>query len=352
MNRHAGAPNDSAHPALPALLQSSDALRAGFIDGLERLLARDSLGALILVHANAAIDPGLWPDFEPRLAERRDAALAAEAAGAAWPGSADDRAVFSTLSRQASEFAVCQRTRECGPWRICVNPMRALRPARAAEQPVHQLRAPFNPDGFHFARPFLQPEILWQGVLAGRETGLLYNKFPFVPLHGLLVPTPTAGREQFLREDDLGWLVTLAGTLAVRIPGFGIAYNAYGASASVNQLHLQTFASDAALAIESPTWRHNGGADAYPVRVETFVDADTAWSAIEALHARERPYHLVLRNARIYLIERAFQGRFEAPVWSSGLAWHEFAGGFTTESATAFAAMQPAELYEALEAAR
>ena len=70
---------------------------------------------------------------------------------------------------------------------------------------------------------------------------LLYNKFPFVDLHSLLVPRRLENAPQFLHRHhhEAAWAMTLA--LGETLPGVGLGYNSFGAFASVNHLHFQLF---------------------------------------------------------------------------------------------------------------
>jgi hypothetical protein len=234
--------------------------------------------------------------------------------------------------------------RRAGPWEIQFNPVRALRPARSSAARIDSLTAPFDPRGFHFDRPFLRPETLWEGELLGWAGRLLYNKFPFVPLHGLWVPEPAAGRPQRLTGQDHARLWQVAAALGETLPGFGLAYNSYGAHASVNHLHFQSFVRPEPLPVEDPGWAHNGGQDAYPLDCAVFADPDAAWAAIAGLHAANRPYHLICRPGRLYLLPRAFQGTRPHAAWTTGLAWYEAAGGVTTFNAEDFERLDAAAI--------
>jgi hypothetical protein len=256
---------------------------------------------------------------------------------AALTAAADDQAVFLRLRQLGLENLAATRWRELGPWEIQFNPLRALRPARMSGAKVTRLRRPFDPDGFHFNRAFLRREVLWEGDLCGTPVRMLYNKFPFAELHGLLVPDPEAGRPQFLepRYHDLLW--EIGRRLGARLPGIGFGYNAQGAYASVNHLHFQMFLrTTGTYAIESDRWRHNGGDLPYPLPVQRHDDPDPAWVALRELHAAGVCYNLLYRPGLLYLIPRAMQGSYRHSDWTGGFAWSEVAGMVTTSDAAAF----------------
>jgi len=319
---------------LPDLFQTRAAFSAAFLAGLERQLPSPNLGAFILVLANAGYDAELWPQLAGRLEARFQAWQAhirtALREGRALDVPEDDLMVFLKLMAMGFEAIQPTESRRVGPWAVQFNGLRALRPARASGLKVEDCRAPaFHPQGFHFNKPFLTPEILWEGRLLSHDARLLFNKFPFAPLHALLVPEPGQQRPQQLDQDMHEYAWHLASTLGAGLPGLLLAYNSYGAQASVNQLHLQTALQASPLPVEHPVWRHNGGREDYPLAVEVFTSARDAWFAIERLHQAGTPYNLLYRPGRLTLMPRAVQGRHALPPWSSGVAWLEAAGGVT-----------------------
>ena len=272
-----------------------------------------------------------------------------EACGHVLDDADDDLQVFRQLmamgiSRlQHTEFKFLRR------WELQFNPLRALRPPRMTGAPVQGISAPFNPDGFNFNRPYLRKEILWAGSLAGRHTALFYNKFPFVDLHGLLVPEPRREQPQLLNEEDHNYVWELTQELASTLPDVGFGYNSYGAFASVNHLHFQMFQRDHALPIANPQWRHNGGALAYPATCFRFSAAGPAWRFIAELHRREISYNLIYLPNRLYCLPRLKQDAYQQPAWTGGFAWYEMAGGYTTYSAEDFEAVDSTDIEAALK---
>lgn len=318
--------------SLPAPFDSTTALHQAYAEGLTRLLANDAgLGGYILALANAAQDANLWQLLERRLEERHYhlAALTTTRLRQGRPIGVpdDDLMVFLKLMAIGFGDGLRAHTRRVGPWEVSFNPLRALRPPRASRARVEGLSRPFDPEGFHFNRPALEREVLWSGTLLGRPARLLYNKFPFVELHGLLVPEPEQSWPQFLTGQWHAWAWALAAAAGEAMPGFGLAYNSFGAHASVNHLHFQTFVRSEPLPILQARWRHNGGGEPYPAPCLVFDDPARAWQAIESLHRQGTPYNLVYVPGHLYLLPRRPQGSHPQAEWTSGHAWFEMAGG-------------------------
>lgn len=335
---------------------SLDALRQRFVAGLDAMLSRhDGLGVYILVLANAAQDPALWQPLREKLMlrhQRHAAAIkAALRCGGKLDAPEDDLMVFLKLMAMdlaPEEFEQLQVSpvRRLGPWEVQFNPLRALRPARMSTAWVEGVMRPFDAGGFHFNKAFLAKEILWQGELAGKSARLLYNKFPFAPLHGLLVPEPESQRPQFLSPELHGWAWEIARQAGTTIPGFGIAYNSYGAYASVNHLHFQTFVRDQPLPLQ--------GLDlaVYPLVAQRFDEPQSAWFQLDALHQQGRPYNLVYDVDGMIVVDRARQGDVPLQTWSPGFAWSEMAGAFSVGGREDYDGLTEAVIEQALAALR
>jgi len=313
---------------------SQGALRAAFVSGLHRLIGNKNLGELVLVMANACFDPEIHAELEDPLF-RWFEALAARVQGELQGGRPpneppDDLLVFLKLMAIGFDGVRLTSIRNEGPWEIQFNHVRAFRPRRMSGDRVHGIRAPFNPDGFHFNKPFLRQETFWSGELGGRQVDLLYNKFPFVSLHGLLVPDRTTNKPQFLERADHDHIWALTEDLGEALPGVGFGYNSYGACASVNHLHFQMFVRDAPLPVARPEWSHNGGDTEYPTLCTRFDGRDEAWQALCELHADGASYNLIYLPGALYCLPRRKQGECRHADWTSGFAWYELAGGFTT----------------------
>lgn len=342
---------------LPDLFHSPDALHEAFVAGLERQLAEPGLGTFILVLANASFDAELWPRLRGAIAERFEV-LSAEVRDALRGGvrltyPEDDLAVFLKLMVMGLEAIRPTEYRQAGPWEVQYTPMRALRPARASGIKATGVEPPaFNRSGFHFNKTFLQNEVLWQGELLRRPCRLLYNKFPFASWHGLLVPEPEREHPQRLTQELHLHAWHLVRDLGTPLPGFGLSYNSYGAYASVNQLHFQTFLRSVPLPIEAADWRHNGGDRAYPADCLAFDDALEAWLHLTHLHERNMAYNLVYVPGRLYCLARRTQGAYELPAWCAGQAWYEMAGGVVAFSQADFSALGETDIAAALNISR
>ena len=306
-------------------------LETRFAAGLETMLARhDGLGVYILALANAAQDAALWARLRATLA-RRHRMHAERVTGALRDGlrlsePEDDLLVFLKLHAIGFEHLHPGECRQVGPWELQFNPIRALRPARMSHAPATGLMRPFDAGGFHFDQPFLAREVLWEGELNGKHARLLYNKFPFAPLHGLLVPEPSRGQPQMLTPEAHGWAWETARLGAAGISGFGLAYNSYGAHASVNHLHFQTFARAAPLPVESLA------ATDYPLPARRFEDAMAAWFHLDELHRNLIPYNLLYIGDGLVVLPRRRQNEVAPESWHGGHAWSELAGVFTVSS--------------------
>lgn len=342
---------------LPREFTSPAALRDAFAQGLEAMLGQhDGLGVYILVLANACYDPELWTRLSAPLARRHEAhadrLTAALRRGGRLEEPEDDLLVFLKLMAIGLPHLGAVARRQAGPWQIQFNPLRALRPPRASSLRVEGLRQPFDPQGFHFNKPFLAKEVLWQGELAHKPARLLYNKFPFAPLHGLLVPEPERELAQWLTPALFDWAWEVTGALAAAIPGFGLAYNSYGAYASVNHLHFQSFVQTAPLPVQSAHFAHHGGGAPYPLPCQVATERQEAWFALDELHRSGTPYNLLFGPDRVHILARAAQGSRPPAPWSAGFAWSEMAGAMTVFSQEDFAALAETDIALALSQLR
>lgn len=330
-----------------AVFATPEVLRDAFERRLTELLELDQLGVFILILANASFEHQTFERLKRPLAEAFDR----------WGGRlhdqdpfvmdapADDIEVLRRLCGLGFERLGATRWRSLGPWQLQFNPLRALRPPRLSHASPSGLYQPFDPAGFHFNKPFLRKEVFWQGALAGAPVRLLYNKFPFAELHGLLVPDPEACKPQLLTGEDHELVWRIGTGLGRQLPGLGFGYNAYGASASVNHLHFQMFVrSEGRYPVESSRWRHNGGPVSYPVPVRCHEDSGSAWQALQSLHAAGRAYNLLYRPGRVYILERTLQGGYVHGAWTTGFAWSEMAGAITVSAAGDFARLSKSDL--------
>ncbi len=337
----AAIPNATSHDPFA----SAPALERQFADGLGRMLEHHSgLGVYILVLANAAYEPGLWARLMPALSERH-ARLARSITEALRQGlqladPEDDLMVFLKLHAIGFEHLRTVESRRSGPWHMMFNPIRALRPPRNSGQAFTGLQRPFDPAGFHFNKPFLAKEVLWEGALSGKPARLLYNKFPFARLHGLLVPSPLENRPQSLTPELHGWAWDVA--TQSQVSGLCLGYNSLGAGASVNHLHFQSFVQADPLPVEDARFAHNGGSEPYPVPCHRYTEADAAWLHLDQLHQDNQPYNLIYSRNGLYLIARAAQDSDSIAAHCRGYGWSEMAGALTLFSREAYDASHSA----------
>ncbi len=333
-------------------LDSATALQNAFAAGLERLLDSPNLGAYVLVLANALYDRELYGRLSGALQRRFEEHLGRVrgtlAAGQDLDDAPDDLLVFLKLIAIGPEAAGITERRRAGPWEVQFNLLRSFRPKRMSAGVGGGIQMPFDPSGFHFNKPFLRKETIWRGELAGSQVDLLYNKFPFVDLHGLLVPEREAGLPQFLSRDWHDYLWRVTEELAARLPGLGFGYNSYGACASVNHLHFQLFRRETALPVAARQWRHNGGDEPYPARCFRFDDPRQAWRYLDHLHREAEPYNLVYLPGRLYCLPRARQGDYVHAPWASGFAWYEMAGGMVAFNRGDFESLGAEQISEEL----
>ena len=313
---------------LPEIFRSSDVFVHSYAQGLERKLALEGLGTFILVLANAAYHEEVYRGLQAQLLSRYRELMAAFTAGV--NDQADDARVFEQIMDAGLETLVATKRKKLGPWSMQYNRLRSFRPPRTSNQVVATLQAAFNPDGFHFNKSFLQKEIWWQGSLLGRQSRLLYNKFPFAGYHGLLVIEPGMNRPQVLDREMHDFVWQLAEQVSQPLPGFGLGYNSYGAAASVNHQHFQTYIrSDHGYPVEYSHWEHHGGPDNYPLKCFKETTPASAWEVIESLHVANTAYNLLYRPGVLYIMPRRFQGQFQQASWLTGLGWSDLAGEFT-----------------------
>jgi hypothetical protein len=341
---------------LPFPFTAKHDLRQAFVSGLERLLQQPALGGYVLTHANASFDEAIFAQLRHPL-KRCFEQLAADCRellrnGRRLIGSEDDQAVF--LKLMAIEFDGVKSTeirREQG-WELQFNHIRAFRPPRMAHARIKGIHQPFDPQAFNFNKPFLRQEVFWQGELLGLEVDLLYNKFPFSPLHGLLVPERASREPQFLSHPYHLYVWQLAQVMAEGLPGVGFAYNSYGAYASVNHLHFQMFVRDDPLPVMHPQWRHNGGEQAYPIHCEVFTSVREAWERLQEWHGKAVSYNLLYFPGRLYALPRKPQGSYRHAPWAMGFAWYETAGGFTIFNRADYETLDGAVIREELSKLR
>ena len=302
----------------------AEEFRRQFREGLVGMLQRDSLGGWILVLANSMQDAQLRAALRGPIGEAFDR-LQESLAGA----SEDDIAVFNRLREGAPHqlFGHWHSASRDG-WRVVTNPMRQLRPMRLSRDPLESLFRDFDPQGFNFSRPHLEPEIFREGDWQGASWRVLYNKFPFAPSHLLVVPDVHDRRPQYLTADKHLQVMELVGRLSERLPGVLMGYNSLGAGASVNHLHFQFAVIEEPLPVEQQRWRHHGGNEPYPLDCMLSSDPDTAWKAIDERQRSGKPFNLIYRGKACYLLKRKPGAEVEDCSLPQGVTWYESAGVF------------------------
>jgi len=330
----------------PSPFASLVALEQRFANGLAAMLENHrGLGVYILVLANAAYDKTLWAQLAPALA-RRHAELAETLTDTLRRGEKpaepdDDVMAFLKLNTIGFDHLGLMESRRAGPWEMMFNPIRALRPPRISGQTFEGLLRPFDPAGFHFNKPFLAKELLWEGNLSGKPARLLYNKFPFARLHGLLVPEPLRELPQVLTPELHGWAWHLCAYAGMR--GLCLGYNSHGAGASVNHMHFQSFVQSDPLAVQDPRFAHNGGSAPYPLLCQRFTEPADAWLELDRLHEQNTPYNLIYSRNCLHLIARVPQDSGKLSAQNRGYGWSEMAGAVTLFSRDAYEGLSAGE---------
>jgi hypothetical protein len=324
---------------------SASSLEQGFADGLANMLAQHSdLGVYILVLANAASDASLWAQLASALSARHEALseriIEALRQGQKLEEPDDDVMVFLKLHAIGFPHLKTLESRRVGRWDVFFNPIRALRPPRMSGLKFESLLRPFDPSGFHFNRAFLTKEIFWEDELAGKPARILYNKFPFARLHGLLVPEPARQSPQYITPELHAWAWNIC--VLSELPGLCLGYNSYGAGASVNHLHFQSFVQPHPLPVQGPRFIHNGGTQPYPLACQRYTDAESAWLQIDLLHQSNTPYNLIYSQAGLHLIPRVPQDSKQLTAACNGYGWSEMAGAVTLFSREAFESLDAA----------
>lgn len=294
-----------------------------FSKGLESMLEHDELGVFILVLANTLADEKLWRQFKPTLITKFEQLKAGDIAG-----SEDDVAVFNQLLDLDLNNLEITKYKTLGGFELQYNPLRALRPQRMSKAKTTGMSLDFDVDGFNFNKSFLQKEIFWKGNFFAKNIALFYNKFPFAKLHGLVVVEPEKQHPQLLTPElhQFAWM--MANSVGLNIEGFTLAYNSYGAYASVNHFHLQCFVRETPLPIENN--------EKYPLVNHWFNSVGDAWEFIESLHRGNQPYHLIYRDQAILCIVRQRQDDYQHADWTSGYAWYEACGGLSASTLNDF----------------
>ena len=305
-----------------------------FVSKLKGMLSDDELGAFILVLANSHQDKYLQRELEDALT-RTFVALKDNFIAGKLDATQDDIDVFEQLLELELDEIPVWQNRAIGDWEVTYNAMRRLRPARTSSQVLNSIIQPYDGSKFHFNKPFLKPEILWEGEFEGVNSRVLFNKFPFSEYHLLIVLSPEKNCSQLLTWTDHQYVCSLADKLAEVFPGFGLGFNSLAAGASVNHLHFQGFVRERSFAIERSHWLHNDGEMEYPLTVKRFSDAGSSWDYLQQLISHDEAFNCLYRGRYCYVVPRRYQGSVVLPGWLDGAGWIDVAGAVTvSESET------------------
>jgi len=145
-----------------------DQFKNRFVSQLKNMLSADELGAFILVLANSQQDAFLKAELKTGL-EKNFATLKAKFIAGKIDAAPDDVDVFNQLLQLEIDAITQWQSKAVGDWQIVYNAMRRLRPARSSAQVLTSIKQDFDASKFHFNKPFLKPEILWQGDYKNAE---------------------------------------------------------------------------------------------------------------------------------------------------------------------------------------
>ncbi len=319
------------------VLSSTEHYKQAFEDGLINILQYKTSGTFILACANILQYPEFFNKNKVLLTNSfsyiEEHYLQCINKGQQPNDAADDIMVMKKImaigfnNLQATQIKkLCNKT---ATYLINYNQLRSFRPARMSSIKNIVLNTAFNPDGFHFDKAFLKKEMFAEGNINGRTLSLLYNKFPFVEYHTLLVLDKTQHLNQYLTSDTLSYIFDLQQTYAIKIPELVITYNSIGAGASVNHLHFQLFLETIPVAIFSTNAIHNGGKEPYPVYCRVFNEWGKCWAYLHQLHNTNMPYNLLFKNKKIFCLPRKITEKTFTEFNVASYGWAEMAGVFT-----------------------
>ena len=318
-----------------------------FVNKLKNMLSDDELGAFILVLANSHQDTFLQNELQADL-KRTFIALKDNYKAGKLKAPQDDIDVFEQLLELELEEIPVWQYRTIGEWEVVYNAMRQMRPARSSAQVLKSIKQQYDDTKFHFNKPFLKPEILWQGVFKDVKLRVLFNKFPFSDYHLLIVLSPERNSSQLLTGETHQYAFSLVEEIRQVLPGLGIGYNSLAAGASVNHFHFQGFIRQQDFSIEKEHWQHNSGDIEYPLDVKRFVDAESSWQYLSELTRLDKAFNCLYRNNYCYVIPRKYQGTVELPEWLNGAGWIDVAGSITVSDTETFSSIDEPPVAEAL----
>jgi len=318
-----------------------------FVTQLKNMLSDDELGAFILVLANSHQDEFLKNELDDEL-KNTFIALKNNFSAGRLNAAQDDIDVFEQLLDVELDVIPVWQYKIVGEWEIAYNSMRQMRPARSSSQILSSIKQPYDEIKFHFNKPFLKPEILWEGLFKDVKLRVFYNKFPFSDYHLLIVVSPEKNSSQLLTRETHQHVFSLVEEVREVFPGFGIGFNSLAAGASVNHFHFQGFVREQDFSIEKNLWLHNAGDVDYPLDVKRFSDAETSWDYISQLTENDEAFNCLYRNNYCYVVARKYQGAVELPDWLTGAGWIDVAGVITVSDEDTFNSIDEQSVTRAL----
>ncbi len=319
------------------ILTSTKAYQQAFEEGLLKILNNKTSGTFILVCANIFQHHELLKKYKPILGEAfthiKNYYQQCKQNNQQPNDAIDDITVMNKIIsigfNNLNPIQTKQLSTNATTYQINYNQLRSFRPARMSSTQDVCLNTVFNPDGFHFDKAFLKKEIFAEGKMNGRKISLLYNKFPFVEYHALLVLDKTQQHNQFLTKETLDYIFNLQKTCTTNIPELVITYNSIGAGASVNHLHFQVFIETMPLAIFLSDATHEDAAESYPAHYRAFKELNKCWGYLQQLHHTNTPYNLLFKNKKIICLPRKSATKTFSGFNVSSYGWAEMAGVFT-----------------------
>lgn len=321
-------------PDINHVLSSSDYYKHAFEEGLTRILQHKTAGTFILACANLFQHPEFLKNNKTLLHNVynhiKEHYQACYRNGQQPDDAPDDVAVMNGLIEIGLENlddVECSKVTSGEiEYLLNYNQLRSFRPARMSKAETVRLDTPFDPEGFHFDKPFLEKEIFAEGDIDGNQLSLLYNKFPFIHYHALLVVDKTRHNNQYLTQAVLDYIANLQIRTQQHCPDFVIAYNSLGAGASVNHCHFHTYLETIPLPVFSYRFVHNGGDQSYPATCQVFNSSIEAWQTIKTLHKNNTPYNLLLKDNKIYCMPRKAPLKEITDIDTSLFGWSQMAG--------------------------
>ncbi|MFV2004893.1 MAG: hypothetical protein ACC650_06775 [Gammaproteobacteria bacterium] len=318
-----------------------------FVTQLRDMLSDDEPGVFILVLANSQQDKFLSDALNKSL-ENTFTALKNNFSVVSQHSTQDDINIFIKLQDISLKDTPLWQSKTIDHWEVVFNAMRQLRPARVSTRTFASIKQDFDDSEFHFNKPFLKPEILWEGECQDKRVRVLYNKFPFCDYHLLLAVSPEENSSQLLEREIHQYIFSLIQNGAKIFPGFGVGFNSLAAGASVNHLHFQGFIREGLFPIENDVWKHNGGDKDYPLQVKVFTDAETSWQYINQLTEKDLAFNCLYRQHACYVIPRKYQGTVELPDWLQGAGWLDVSGVMTVSDEQTFSSIDQQSVTRAL----